>query len=93
MFYETPKTVLSVMPCRLTTQGHEGIVCPKDMARRPRGVLFTVVLQQVRPRGVVFHEDMATQATRGSSDLCRLARRPQGVSYPVDMAPVRSREA
>jgi hypothetical protein len=82
-----------VMPCRLTTQGHEGIICPKDMARRPRGVLFPVDRQQVRPRGVVFLEDMATQAMRGSSDLCRLARRPQGVSYPIDMAPVRSRGA
>uniref|UniRef100_A0A2N9G885 RNA-directed DNA polymerase n=1 Tax=Fagus sylvatica TaxID=28930 RepID=A0A2N9G885_FAGSY len=79
------------MPCRLTTQGHEGIVCPKDMARRPRGVLFPVDRQQVRPRGVVFPEDMATQATRGSSDLCRLARRPRGVSYPVDMAPKNDR--
>ena len=73
MFYETPKTILSVMPCRLTTQGHEGIVCPKDMARRPRGVLFLIDRQQVRPPGVVFPEDMATQATRGSLDLCRLA--------------------
>ena len=60
MFYETPKIVLSVMPCRLTTQGHKGIVCPKDMARRPRGVLFLVDRQQVWPRGVVFSEDMAT---------------------------------
>jgi hypothetical protein len=62
------------MPCRLTTQGHEGIIYPKDMAaERPRGVLFLVDRQQVRPQGVVFPEDMATQATRGSSDLCRLA--------------------
>ena len=54
------------MPCRLTTQGHEGIVCPKDMAaERPRGVLFPVDRQQVRPREVVFPKDMATQATRG----------------------------
>jgi hypothetical protein len=61
------------MPCRLTTQGHEGIVCPKDMAAEwPRGVLFPIDRQQVRPQGVVFPEDMATQATRGSSDLCRL---------------------
>ena len=68
------KTVLSVMPCKLTTQGHEGTVCPKDMvAERPRGVLFLVDRQQVRPQEVVFSEDMATQATRGSSDLCRLA--------------------
>ena len=49
------------MPCRLTTQGHEGIVCPKDMvARRLRGVLFPVDWQQVRPRGVVFPEDKGT---------------------------------
>jgi hypothetical protein len=40
------------MPYRLTTQGHEGIICPKDMARRPRGVLFPVDRQQVRPRGL-----------------------------------------
>ena len=61
------------MPCRLTTQGHEEIVCPKDMAERPRRVLFPVDRQQVRPREVVFPEDMATQATKGASDLCKLA--------------------
>ena len=33
----TPKTVLSVMPCRLTTQDHEGIVYPKDMAEGLEG--------------------------------------------------------
>ena len=66
MFYKHLKQFLSVMPCRLTTQGHEGIVCPKDMAtKRPRRVLFPVDRQQVRPQGVVFPEDTATQATRG----------------------------
>ena len=38
-----------------------------------RLTLFLVDRQQVRPQEVVFSEDMATQATRGSSDLCRLA--------------------
>ena len=62
------------MPCKLTIQGHEEIICLKDIvAERPQWVLFPVDRQQVRPQGVIFPEDMATQATRGSSDLFRLA--------------------
>ena len=39
------------MPCRLTTQDHERIVCPKDMtAERPREVLFpNLTLQGIQP--------------------------------------------
>ena len=68
-----------MMPCRLTTQGHEGIVCPKDMVAGHEG-LYSLKIWQSRPR-----EDLWI--------FVDWQPKPRGDSFPVDMAPVRLRGA